>query len=104
MRSGACSSTTRWRHANDLLRPILGEHSLLVLEPAEQLERRKTPLLAFHGERVQSYARLINRLISAELDRLKPGDVAVVQPIAQALTLDVTRRGSGSLTSSSAMS
>jgi cytochrome P450 family 135 len=77
------------RHANDLLRPIVGEQSLLVLEPAEHLARRKLLLPPFHGERVQSYARLMERLVSAELDRLRPGDVVAVQPVAQALTLDV---------------
>ena len=77
------------RHANDLLRPFVGDESLLVLEPAEHLARRRMLLPPFHGERVQSYARLMERLVSAELDRLVPGDVVAVQPIAQALTLDV---------------
>ena len=77
------------RHGNDLLRPILGDQSLLVLEPAEHLARRKLLLPPFHGERVQSYARLMERLACAELDRLQVGDVVAVQPVAQALTLDV---------------
>lgn len=77
------------RHANDLLRPFVGDQSVLVLEPAEHLARRRMLLPPFHGERVQAYARLMERLVSAELDRLAPGDVVAVQPIAQALTLDV---------------
>ena len=77
------------RHANDLLRPFVGDQSLLVLEPAEHLARRKMLLPPFHGERVQSYARLMERLVSVELDRLKPGDVVAMQSIAQTLTLDV---------------
>lgn len=77
------------RHGNDVLRPILGDESLLVLEPAEHLERRKLLLPPFHGERVQAYARLMERLAHAELDRLQVGEVVAVQPIAQALTLDV---------------
>src|SRR5271154_289168 len=44
------------RHANDPLRPFVGDQSLLVLEPAEHLARRKMLLPLFHGERVQSYA------------------------------------------------
>jgi cytochrome P450 family 135 len=77
------------RHGNDLLGTFLGEHSMLLLEPPEHLVRRKMLLPPFHGERVQSYARLMQRLASAELDRLRPGEVVKVQPIAQALTLDV---------------
>jgi cytochrome P450 len=77
------------RHGNDLLRTVVGEQSLLVLEPAEHLMRRKLLLPPFHGERVQSYARLMERLAAAELDRWQAGEVVRVHPIAQALTLDV---------------
>jgi cytochrome P450 len=76
-------------HGNDLLRTFVGEQSLLVLEPVEHLARRKMLSPPFHGERVQSYARLMERLAVAELDRLQPGEVVTVKPIAQALTLDV---------------
>jgi cytochrome P450 family 135 len=76
-------------HSADLLRPFLGEESLLVLEPSEHLARRKIVSPPFHGERVQSYARLMERLAAAELDRLQPGEVVTVKPIAQTLTLDV---------------
>ncbi len=77
------------RHGNDLLRTFLGPQSLLMLEPPEHLTRRKMLLPPFHGERIQSYARLMERLTAAELDRLRPGEVVKVQPIAQALTLDM---------------
>ncbi len=77
------------RHGNDLLSTFLGAQSVLMLEPAEHLTRRKMLLPPFHGERVQSYARLMERLAATELDRLRPGEVVKVQPIAQALTLDV---------------
>jgi cytochrome P450 len=77
------------RHGNDVLSPFLGAQSLLMLEPPQHLARRKMLLPPFHGERVQSYARLMERLTTAELERLRAGDVVKVQPIAQALTLDV---------------
>jgi cytochrome P450 len=77
------------RHSADLLRLFVGGQSLLVLEPAEHLARRKIVSPPFHGERIQSYARLMERLAAAELDRLQPGEVVMVRPIAQALTLDV---------------
>src|SRR5271154_65076 len=77
------------RHGNDLLRTFVGEQSLLVLEPAEHLARRRLLSPPFHGERVQSYARLMQRLAAAELDRWQPGEIVTVRPIAQTLTLDV---------------
>jgi cytochrome P450 len=77
------------RHGNDLLSTFLGAQSVLMLEPPEHLLRRKMLLPPFHGERVQSYARLMERLTAEALDRLRPGEVVKVQPIAQTLTLDV---------------
>ena len=77
------------RHGNDLLRTLVGEQSLLMLEPPEHLARRKLLLPPFHGERVQSYARLMEGLVSSELDRLRQGDTVAMQPVAQSLTLEV---------------
>jgi cytochrome P450 len=76
-------------HANDLLRALVGDQSLLVLEPDEHLARRKLLSPPFHGERVRSYALLMERLVARELDRLQPDEVVKVHPLAQALTLDV---------------
>jgi hypothetical protein len=56
--------------------------SLLMLEPPEHLTRRKMLLPPFHGERVQSYARLMERLTAAELERLRPGTLVKIKPIA----------------------
>ena len=77
------------RNSADLLRTFVGDQSLLVLEPAEHLTRRKMLLAPFHGERIQSYGRLMERLAAAELDHWRPGEVVRVQPIVRALTLDV---------------
>jgi cytochrome P450 len=77
------------RHGNDALTPFLGEQSVLVLEPAEHLARRKMLLPPFHGERVQSYARLMERLVGKALDQVPVGGVTRMQPVAQELTLDV---------------
>jgi cytochrome P450 len=77
------------RHGNDLLRPVLGEHSLLLLEPPSHLERRKLLLPPFHGERIRAYAALMERLVAAELDRWRAGQVVRVHPFAASLTLDV---------------
>lgn len=77
------------RHGNDVLTPFLGEQSVLVLEPAEHLARRKMLLPPFHGDRVHSYAQLMQRLVREKLDVLPVGSIAKMQPIAQDLTLDV---------------
>ena len=45
------------RHANEVARPLIGDRSILLLEPAEHLERRKLLLPPFHGERVRGVRR-----------------------------------------------
>lgn len=80
------------RHGNDLVRPILGEHSLMVLEPAAHLARRKLLLPPFHGDSVRGYARLMEDLVERELSRWRPDSVVEVLPRARDLTLAVILR------------
>ncbi len=80
------------RHGNDLLAPLVGEQSLLTLEPAEHLTRRKMLLPPFHGERVRAYARLTEELVGDSLEQIRTGEVTAIQPLAQELTLDVILR------------
>ncbi len=77
------------RHANDILREALGDRSLLLLEPAEHLGRRKLLSPPFHGERVRGYARLMERFVDRELDGWQDGTEVKVIKVAQRVTLDV---------------
>jgi cytochrome P450 len=43
--------------ANFILKPLVGKHSLLLLDGAEHLRQRKMILPAFHGERMHAYGR-----------------------------------------------
>ena len=47
--------------ATSILEPILGSRSLLLLEGAEHLARRKLMLPPFHGERMRSYEPVADR-------------------------------------------
>jgi cytochrome P450 len=76
-------------HGNEATRPLIGERSVILLEPQEHLARRKLLLPPFHGDRVRGYADLMQRLIDRELDGWRAGDVKAVLPIAQNLTMDV---------------
>jgi cytochrome P450 len=76
-------------HGNDVLRPLIGDRSVLLLEPAEHLARRKLLLPPFHGARVRGYAELMQRLMDAEVDRWRAGDSVAVLPIAQNVTIQV---------------
>src|SRR3954452_5454385 len=77
------------RHGNHVVRPLIGDRSLMLLEPAEHLQRRKLLLPPFHGERVRGYAELLQRLMDAEVDRWRPGKTVAVLPIAQNVTIEV---------------
>jgi len=76
-------------HGNDAVRPLLDDRSVMLLEPAEHLERRKLLLPPFHGERVSAYAKLMQRLIDGEVGRWRAGETVAVLPIAQNLTIEV---------------
>lgn len=77
------------RHGNDLLRPFLGDRSVIVLEPAEHLARRRLELPPFHGERVRAYADRIRELAEAEVSGWPAGEVVAVHPRVRQLTLAV---------------
>ena len=77
------------RHGNDLLRTLVGDQSVMVLDPSAHLTRRKLVSPPFHGERVQAYARLMEALVAETLAPLRRGEEITVQPIAQELTLSV---------------
>ena len=77
------------RHGNDLLEPVFGRRSLLLLEPAEHLERRKIELPPFHGRAVRSYAARIQELCEQELADWHLGDTLMSHPRARALTLAI---------------
>lgn len=63
------------RHGNDLRAPVLGDRSVMLLEPAEHLARRRLELPPFHGEAVRSYTGRIRELAQAEIASWAPGTV-----------------------------
>ena len=77
------------RHGNDILRPILGDNSLPLLEPAGHLARRRLELPPFHGEAVDAYSERIGELAAAEVSSWEPGSIVEAHPRARSLTLGV---------------
>jgi cytochrome P450 len=77
------------RHANDVLGPLLGDSSLLLLEPAEHLARRKAMLPTFHGEQMKRLAPLVREIVEGEIETWPTGDQVVVHDRARELTLAV---------------
>ena len=77
---------------NAILKPILGEHSVLLLDEKPHLRQRKLLLPPLHGERMQQYGELMERVASEEVARWPHGEPLVLQPRMQAVTLEVIIR------------
>ena len=78
--------------ANRILLPILGEHSLLLLDGSEHMAERKLMLPPFHGARMQSYGALMADIASTEIARWPSGTPIRVRPRMQAVTLEIILR------------
>src|SRR3954463_15152021 len=74
------------------LGPLVGARSLLLLEGAEHLSRRKGMLPPFHGDRMRAYEAVVLEATERELDRWPVGSRFAVHPSMQAITLEVILR------------
>jgi len=84
--------TLRAGESNFELQPILGDHSLLLLDGARHLRERRLMLPPFHGERMQAYGRLMRDLTDRVIDEWPVGRPFPIHTAMQRLTLDVILR------------
>jgi cytochrome P450 len=77
---------------NQILAPLLGRNSLLVLDEKWHMSQRKLLLPPFHGERMQGYARTMGEIAEREIDSWPSGTPYKLRPRMQALTLDIILR------------
>jgi len=78
--------------ANIVLKPFLGDHSLLLLDGAEHLRHRKLMMPAFHGERMLSYGNSMIQIAEDAIDRLPLSRSFPIHETLQDLTLRVILR------------
>jgi cytochrome P450 len=77
---------------NQILLPVLGEHSVLLLDERDHLEQRKLLLPPFHGKRMQRYEELMATIAAAEIERWPRNEPYRLRPRMQALTLEIILR------------
>ena len=77
---------------NRLLEPLLGSHSLLVLDEEPHLSHRKLLLPPFHGERMQAYEGIMGEIAAREIAGWPTGTPYKLRPRMQALTLEIILR------------
>jgi cytochrome P450 len=75
-----------------ILEPLLGRHSVIVLDEEAHLEQRKLLLPAFHGERMQRLSGLMAQLADAEVASWPCGEPVALHPRLQGLTLEIILR------------
>jgi cytochrome P450 len=74
------------------LLPIMGPRSVLLLEGADHLARRRVMLPPFHGERMQAYESAVRDIAAREIDSWQDDVELSLHPRMQAVTLEVILR------------
>src|SRR5579884_1009429 len=77
---------------NRILLPVLGRHSVLLLDEAAHLEQRQLLLPSFHGKRMQAYGELMAEIAGREIDSWPRGLPYRLRPRMQELTLEIILR------------
>jgi cytochrome P450 family 135 len=78
--------------ANVVLLPMLGHHSVLLLDDAAHMSQRKLMLPSFHGERMRRYEETMTEVARAEIESWPLGEAQAVRPLMQRITLEVIMR------------
>jgi cytochrome P450 len=74
------------------LRPVMGPRSVLLLEGAEHLSRRRLMLPPFHGERMQAYEETVREIAERDIESWPLAQPFALHPRMQAVTLEVILR------------
>src|SRR6476661_10033890 len=75
-----------------VLEPIVGRNSVILLDETSHLEQRKLMLPAFHGERMQRLSGLMGEVAEREVASWPRDEPIDLHPRLQALTLEVILR------------
>jgi cytochrome P450 family 135 len=74
---------------NEILSPILGRNSLLVLDEERHMSQRRLLLPPFHGTRMQGYEATMGEIAAREIESWPSGVPFALRPRMQAITLEV---------------
>jgi cytochrome P450 len=74
---------------NQILKPVLGENSVLVLDERPHISQRRLLLPPFHGARMQGYERTMTEIAAREIERWPHGEPYKLRPRMQAMTLEI---------------
>ncbi len=75
-----------------ILEPVVGTHSVILLDEGPHLQQRKLLLPAFHGERMQRLSGLMAELAEREVESWPVEEPVALHPRLQGLTLEIILR------------
>src|SRR3954451_5513016 len=78
--------------ANIVLLPVLGEHSVLLLDEPQHMQERKLMLPSFHGQRMKAYGDVMAGGAVEEIERWTGDESVRMRPRMQAMTLEIILR------------
>lgn len=77
---------------NNILKPVLGSRSVLLLDGPEHLRQRKLLLPPFHGERMSAYTQLMRDITNEQIDSWPLGGEVKLLEAFQRITLEIILR------------
>jgi cytochrome P450 len=78
--------------ANAIVEPVVGKHSVLLLDGEPHLRERRRLSPPMRGERMHAYAQVMAEIARAELARMPRGRPFAIHEHTQSITLDVILR------------
>jgi cytochrome P450 family 110 len=77
------------RDFNLLLRPLLGDRSVIMLDGEEHKKHRQLVMPSFHGDRMRTYGELIVKVTEQVMGQLSPGQPFLARAAMQDVSLQV---------------
>ena len=77
---------------NEVLRPVFGSNSILLLDGARHRRERKLLMPPFHGERMRLYGDIMRETVDRSIDGWPVGQVFPIHGHMQQITLDIILR------------
>src|SRR5687768_14177272 len=75
-----------------VMEPVTGPSSILLLDGQRHMRMRKLMLPPFHGEAIAHYTDLIREITEREISGWRPGDTIRTRTVAQTITMEVIIR------------
>jgi len=89
----------RWKPAEyrvaeprQVMEPVTGPSSILLLDGKPHMRMRKLMLPPFHGDAIAHYTEVIKEITDRQIDGWRPGDVIRTRSVAQTITMEVIIR------------